>query len=112
MKLAVLLIHDDQTTLNTLIPLVMTAAYADDEIIICALGAGINAFLAQNAEHLEYNDLDLKEVIGKYTNVRVCRCINGNQCSFEANDFIPGIEVTDILGIVQAIRDTEKVMAL
>ena len=54
--------------------------------------------------------MTVNDLIGQNGKVRVCLCIESKVCSIQKDDVIEGVEVVDILELMQMIREHERII--
>ena len=110
MKLLLILNKDEEAIVSSVFSLAMTASASDEEVSIFALGSGATLFTKEKATSVNCCGLTVNDLIGQNGKIRVCLCIESNACSISKDEVIEGVEVVDILELMQMIREYERII--
>ena len=110
MKMLLILNKDEDEIVSSVFSLAMTASATGEKVSIFAIGSGTTIFTKEKAEAVNCCGLTVSDLIGQNGKVRVCLCIESKMCNINKNEVIEGVEVVDILELIQMIRDYDKII--
>ena len=110
MKMLLILNKDEEEIVSSVFSLAMTASASGEEVSIFAIGSGTTIFTKEKAALVNCCGLSVNDLIGQNGKVRVCLCIESKMCNINVNEVIEGVEVVDILELMQMIREYEKII--
>ena len=110
MKLLLILNKDEEVVVNSVFSLALTASAAGEEASIFALGSGATLFTKERAASLDCCGMNVDDLLGQNGKVRVCLCIESKICNINKVDVVGGVEIVDILELMQMIREHERII--